>query len=293
MEMKKTVIPYSCLEDLKEEFREFAKRDDLNDFQKTLLNERYNLDPKTEFEPKTLVLCAVPLKLYKAAFTEKGKRFESIIDKGEDTEKVIAELSKDTPYRFYFDFWIPVKRMAVRAGLCEYGRNNITYAGEYGSLAVLYVFVSDMPCPEKYVWREVANMPECEKCTLCLQACPTGAISKDRFLIDNERCLSFWNEFGTRPFPDWIPSDAHHRLTDCSICQKACPKNKGKYDAIAKTVEFTEEETKTLLAGTPLDALSPSLRDKVTECNMTDSYETVPRNLRALIDATILKETKE
>jgi len=168
--------------------------------------------------------------------------------------------------------------------LAEYGRNNICFVDGMGSLITLFVFISDMPCDKEYTWREVKNMDICNTCNLCRKNCPTGAILADRFLIDNEKCLSAINEFGTEPFPDTVPKSAHHRIVNCSHCQDICPKNKGRFDDMAETVYFSEEETALLLSGVKYEKLPKELSEKIDIYGMKWFYESLPRNLKALFD---------
>ena len=280
--IKTAAAPYSCFEDIKRDIAEFAKRGDLNGFQKWAATERYVLEPKLDFEPKSIIAAAAPFKIYNAAFTYGGKRYVGVIEKGAGLDAVKAYLSEGNSYNFFFDYWLPQKRIAARSGLADYGKNNICYVEGMGSLIELFCFISDMPCPDKYVWREARHMPECGDCGLCRKNCPTGAIPRDRFLIDTQRCITNFNEWGDGPFPDFIPKGAHHRTTGCSRCQEVCPKNKGRFDKIAKTVEFDGGETELLLSGEKLESLPAALIDKVKDCDMEWYYGSLPRNLRAM-----------
>jgi epoxyqueuosine reductase len=134
------------------------------------------------------------------------------------------------------------------------------------------------------MWREVKNMDICNTCKLCQKNCPTRAILVDRFLIDNEKCLSSINEFGTDPFPDTVPKSAHHRIVNCSHCQDICPINKGRFDDISETIYFSEEETALLLSGVKYENMPKELSEKIDICGMKWFYGSLPRNLKALFD---------
>ena len=107
----------------------------------------------------------------------------------------------------------------------------------------------------------------------------------DRFLIDNQACLSAMNEWGSGPFPDHVPKSAHHRTVHCSRCQDICPKNKGKFDHAVKTINFNEDETLLLLSGEKFESLPAGLMEKIEECNMKWYYDSLPRNLRAMFES--------
>jgi epoxyqueuosine reductase len=116
---------------------------------------------------------------------------------------------------------------------------------------------------------------------LCIENCPTGAIRKERFLIDDQRCLSCINEVPGE-FPEWIPITAHHTLYDCLICQRICPMNYKQEDNVIECVSFTEQETNKLLDGESIDTFSKELLTKIGMLGIDEWYEAIPRNLRTL-----------
>ena len=82
-----------------------------------------------------------------------------------------------------------------------------------GSNLSYIAFYTDIPCFEDH-WRPVCHFEFCDKCGNCVKHCVTGAIKKDSFLIDNEKCLSCINE-SAGDFPHWMPKNIHHTLYDC------------------------------------------------------------------------------
>ena len=284
-QIKTATVPFSCFADIKRDIAEFAQRKDLNKFQKWIAAERYVLEPKLDFEPQSIIAVALRFQIYRASLHYKGRRYVSEIDHVVPTEAVQAYLSEGNGYSFFFDYWLPQKRIAVRSGLAEYGKNNLCFVEGMGSLVTLFCFLSDMPCPEDYTWREVQTMSACEVCSRCRENCPTGAILQDRFLLDNERCLSAINEGGGKRFPKFVPKSAHHRTVHCSRCQDVCPKNEGRFDIVAKTIEFDQGETKWLLSGKKLEKLPAGLLAKIEECDMKWYYNSLPRNLHAWFES--------
>ncbi|MDH7561863.1 MAG: 4Fe-4S binding protein [Caldisericota bacterium] len=59
-----------------------------------------------------------------------------------------------------------------------------------GHRAVLASFFSDFP-PEFDPFAESRIAPDCEGCNACLNNCPTGAISGERFRLKTELCLAY------------------------------------------------------------------------------------------------------
>ena len=172
-----------------------------------------------------------------------------------------------------------MKRLAVQSGLAEYGKNNITYVDGMGSYLAYMAFSSDIACVND-VWREVVVSQTCDGCDICMERCPTGAISKDNFMINNEKCLSAMNE-DKRDFPEWVPHIAHHTPYDCLKCQVNCPMNANP--EIIK-VSFNQEETERLLGGAPYKDVSKELKKKINLLEL-DKWASIPRNLRILFGA--------
>jgi epoxyqueuosine reductase len=174
---------------------------------------------------------------------------------------------------------LPLKQLAVRSGLGQYGRNNICYVSGIGSFLQLVAVYSDLPC-EKDDWREPVMMENCRGCELCRRACPTGAIPSDRFLLRGERCIVFHNEKkGDIPFPKWMDASWHNCVVGCMHCQRVCPLNKDFLGWFEEEEEFSEEETALLLEGIPPDKLQGTTRRKLEHLSLLDYLENLPRNL--------------
>jgi epoxyqueuosine reductase len=112
------------------------------------------------------------------------------------------------------------REAAARAGVGFYGKNTMTITRWHGSWVVLGTLVTDV---------EIEPSPPldagCGSCTLCIDACPTGALDEPGTL-DATRCLSYWSQA-----PSPIPEDYRAELSDtvygCDICQDVCPWNRG------------------------------------------------------------------
>jgi epoxyqueuosine reductase len=177
---------------------------------------------------------------------------------------------------------LPLKTLAARTGLAKYGRNNITYIEGLGSFYRLTGFFIDQDM-ETDDWQTREMMAECAECDLCLRACPTGAINKDRFLIKADRCLTFHNEMPSeRAFPAKMRPNIHHAMVGCMRCQEACPKNSGHLDSFVEGDVFSEEETEYLLRGDYQNEDAEEVMEKL-DCSGVD-LEIFPRNLAILLD---------
>jgi epoxyqueuosine reductase len=145
-------------------------------------------------------------------------------------------------------------------------------------------------------WPETA-MERCAKCRVCLEACPTGAIREDRFLISADHCYTLKSE-SREPMPEWAKPPASVCLIGCMACQEVCPENKGRLKYAPSGVEFTAEETEAVFeAGRRMEAggkqepgggqgnaLASALA-KFERLNLTEDIDVVGRNLRAFLTA--------
>jgi len=179
-------------------------------------------------------------------------------------------------------FQPPLKTLAACSGLARYGRNNVTYVAGLGSYLILAACASDAPPPEDAVWEEPRQLERCERCSACLRACPSGAITGDRFLLQTDLCLTWVNE-DEAPFPAWVDPAWHHCAVGCLRCQQACPENAAIELRVAPPQVFDEQESAAILAATPAERLSPATRAKLASSGLDYSPTLIARNLRALL----------
>jgi epoxyqueuosine reductase len=281
------IVDVKHLFDLHQEIEEFKNREELNGFQQWIVNGLYSFDlPKIDFEVKSILIAAIWHPMF--ANVELNYNGKMYYTKGlassdyKSVRKNIKKIFKDNGYNVKETNNIPMKRFAVQSGLAVYGRNNITYVDDFGSCFSYIAFFTDVPC-EKDEWRKMSNSSFCDSCNMCMNLCPTGAIRKDRFLIDNERCLSCINEGGGE-FPDWMPKEVHHTLYDCVRCQEKCPLNSKVASVGIKTVSFSEKETKMLLDGNKAEDFSKEFRKKADYLELFRWSQGLARNIRAIMD---------
>ncbi len=117
---------------------------------------------------------------------------------------------------------VPLKRVAVLAGLGAYGKNSMLLSPKHGLWLRLEAVVTDAELPvDKPFSRDL-----CGSCTRCVRACPTRAIKP--YVLDPDRCLI---DVSLRMRPPKALEKVRGRyelqLTPrthvmCTICQKAC-----------------------------------------------------------------------
>jgi epoxyqueuosine reductase len=283
------IVGIERLDDLKEAIR---TRRDRGLIDKELYEETlswFSFEPPESLpNARSIVVIAVPVPQTRVTFRLNGESLPAILPPTysgykattEDTRSLVGDVLARKGYGVATTA-LPLKTLAVRSGLAEYGKNNICYVSGMGSFLQLVACYSDLPCPEDS-WREAAVLERCKSCDACARKCPTGAIGAERFLLQAERCLTFHNE---RPgeFPAWIDGSAHNSLMGCMHCQSFCPENKGKLTWIEDKCEFSAEETTLMLKRVSPDQLPAAMVEKLRSLKLTEDFENLSRNLAALV----------
>ena len=198
-----------------------------------------------------------------------------------DPESLLTQLLAPSGYSI-LRARVPQKLLAAHAGLAQYGRNNITYYPDWGSFSKPITFFSDFP-PSADPWQPIERAPQCDTCTACARACPTGAIVLDRDVIHADWCLTYNNE-NPAPLPGWIDSNWHHALVGCLRCQLACPMNVGVKSWRESVGDIEETETELLLTIPTKEALTPNLTRILETTGLIDDLDIVGRNLSVLLE---------
>lgn len=113
------------------------------------------------------------------------------------------------------------KAWAVRAGLGWLGKHTNVITEGYGS----WIFIGELllNLELEYDDRQVAD--QCGSCTLCIDACPTGAIVQP-YVLDSNRCISHATIESRAPeIRDDVAGNLDGWLYGCDICQEVCPWN--------------------------------------------------------------------
>lgn len=119
---------------------------------------------------------------------------------------------------------LPLKPLAVKAGLGVYRRNSLVYSEASGSFMTLFGVVTDTEIRGDTIADESPNeAPDCAECNICITQCPTGAIMPEG-AIDLTKCIRDHMGSG-RVVPPEIRKAYGVRLIGCEICQRVCPKN--------------------------------------------------------------------
>ena len=249
----------------------------------------FSFDPPAELAgARSMLVVAVPTAPMRVAFHWQGERvpvvvpptYVSYTPRTDSVQAVLAGWLEKEGYGLARPR-LPLKTLAVRSGLADYGRNNITYVPGMGSFHQLVGAFSDLPC-DGDPWTEPKALDRCDSCVACLLRCPTGAITDERFLIHAERCLTYHNE-AARDFADRIDPSWHHCLIGCMRCQSVCPENRAVLDWFEDRAEFSEQETNLLVQRVPLDQLPAETAAKLKSLEISEDHVLLCRNLSMIL----------
>ena len=111
------------------------------------------------------------------------------------------------------------RAVAERAGMGWVGKNCAVITPEWGSWVYLGEMITNLPFPvDTPIW------DECGECTICIDACPTGALVGPKQL-NAQLCISYLTQT-KRLIEDEMKAKIGNRLYGCDTCQVVCPKNK-------------------------------------------------------------------
>jgi epoxyqueuosine reductase len=153
------------------------------------------------------------------------------------------------------------KAWGARAGIGWVGKNSLILHRDHGSFMFLALVIVDF---ELEYDRPIPD--SCAHCTLCIDACPTGAIVEPR-VVDARECIAYI----TIETKGDLPTDKKGTLNNwafgCDICQDVCPFNRKalphgepEFDAPDELYQMTTTDWKNLtqetfnrmFKGTPL-----------------------------------------
>ncbi len=114
------------------------------------------------------------------------------------------------------------KAWAVRAGLGWLGKHSNVITPEHGS----WIFIGELLLNLELDCDTERVEDHCGTCTLCIDACPTAAITEP-YVVDSNKCISYATiELRAPELPDEFDNKLSGWLYGCDICQDVCPWNR-------------------------------------------------------------------
>jgi epoxyqueuosine reductase len=153
-----------------------------------------------------------------------GKDYHQVVEpRLKRLEASIKALAPDVRTRSYVDTGpVMEKAWAQQAGLGWIGKHTNLVSPDHGSWLLLGELLTTLELPPDEPGTDL-----CGNCSLCIQACPTGAIVEP-YLLDANRCISYLTiEFrGSRDeIPNELSSKMGRRIFGCDDCLDICPFN--------------------------------------------------------------------
>ena len=146
-------------------------------------------------------------------------------------QKIIKKEVPDAACRVFCDAGpVTEKAWAIRAGLGWRGKHSLVINKDIGS----FFFLGEIVTTAEFIYDNATSRDRCGDCTLCLEACPTGAICSDR-TIDARRCIAYLTIEHEGNIPEEFRGKTEKIIFGCDRCQEVCPWNR-------KVVPYTDKE---------------------------------------------------
>jgi len=115
--------------------------------------------------------------------------------------------------------WVQERVVAAYAGLGWIGKHSLLINPDLGSWVLLAGIATTLPLTPDAVITD-----QCGTCTLCIDACPTGAIVSERE-VDARTCISYLTIEKVGVLDDVEKAAVAGHIFGCDVCQDVCPWN--------------------------------------------------------------------
>jgi epoxyqueuosine reductase len=157
-----------------------------------------------------------------------GKRLEAFV-------RYLVALCPESQSKFFVDTGPVLERaLAQRAGVGFIGKNTMLITRGLGS----WVFLACVLTSAEWAL-DAPDARSCGNCRLCIDACPTRAITAP-FELDPRRCISYLTIELKGSIEPGLREKMGGWAFGCDICQEVCPHNKGVAMAPAPVLALAE-----------------------------------------------------
>ena len=119
---------------------------------------------------------------------------------------------------------IPEKILAKKSGIVWQGKNTNVIHPHIGSYFFLCIILVNLRF-------EVSQkmIDYCRSCNLCIEACPTSALSYDKpYQLDAKKCISYLTIEKKEEIEELFQDKLEDWIYGCDICQEVCPYNRNR-----------------------------------------------------------------
>lgn len=110
---------------------------------------------------------------------------------------------------------------AKRSGLGWMGKNTMLIHPKAGSYFFLAELIIDLDLEYDGPIKDY-----CGRCTRCIDACPTEAISPEGYVVDGSKCISYFTIELKEAIPENYKGKFDNWMFGCDVCQEVCPWNR-------------------------------------------------------------------
>jgi epoxyqueuosine reductase len=149
-----------------------------------------------------------------------GEKLDALV------ERLHGECSEPFEARAYVDTGPILERVAAKyAGLGWLAKNTCLINEKLGSSLFLGVIVTTLDLTKAPDLMELPAPDLCGNCSLCIDACPTGAIVEP-YVLDARLCISYLTIELRGAIPLELRRPIGRHVFGCDICQDVCPWNR-------------------------------------------------------------------
>jgi len=153
-----------------------------------------------------------------------GKDYHNVLKKKLKTLlQIIKRKNPEAEGRYFVDSAPVLERAwARKSGLGWIGKSTMLINPKAGS----FFFLAELVLNIELEYNTELISDHCGKCTRCIEACPTHAISEQGYQLDARKCISYLTIENRKEIPEEFSGKMNNYIFGCDICQIVCPWNK-------------------------------------------------------------------